>query len=297
MLSKKTDTFFIAASGTPTFYEADAKNYSLWQKKEQKSPEAWAAQYRRMGGFVSRKEALDAHNSLDTLGEGTRQLMIAALSDPFYGIKNIALAYFAKYPQQLQSNQNWVLVEQIAQNENHKPTRAGAIDVLAKRDNKKYLSLYKLAVYDSSYTVAGAALDALTERSINDALKLKENLAKDADGRLASALDVLDIAAAPLSETDNIIAIYKKKPGLQRVGASKGMILFAARQTEFEKFKAVLSPVFDMYKRIPAGFGTYKSDMLSDLMGLLQKKEQALKKQPKNTELVASVDWLKSQIK
>ena len=297
MLSKKTDTFFIAASGTPTFYEADAKSYTLWQKKEQKSPEAWAAQYRRMGGFVSRKEALDAHNSLDTLGEGTRQLMIAALSDPFYGIKNIALAYFAKYTQQLQSNQNWVLVEQIAQNENHKSTRAGAIDVLAKRDNKKYLSLYKLAAYDSSYTVAGAALDALTERSINDALKLKEILAKDADGRLASALDVLEIAASPLSETDNIIAAYKKKPGLQRIGASKGMVLFAARQTDFEKFKAVLSPVFDMYKRIPAGFGTYKSDLLSDLVGLLKKKEQALIKQPKNTALTASVDWLKSQIK
>lgn len=297
LLNKKIDTLFMAASKAPVFYEADPQGYMLWEKTEHKEPAAWAAQYRRMGGYISRREALEAHAALDTLGEGTRQLMLEALSDPFYGMKAYALGYFAKYPQQLQSNADWVLVEQIAQNEMNRPTKAAAIDVLVKRDYKKYLTIYKDAVNDSSYTVAGAALNALTERSIADAQKVKDKLAEDADGRLAAALDVLDIASAPLSETDNIIATYKKKPGLQRVGASKGMILLAARQTELASFKAVLVPVFDLYKRIPAGFGTYKSDMLSDFMGLLQKKEQALKKQPKNGELASMVAWLKEQIK
>jgi aminopeptidase N len=297
VLSNRTDTFYFENKGKTTFYEADADRVLLWKKTEEKTSAQWVAQYKRMGNYISRREALIGQMDLDTLGETTRNLMLSALSDPYHGIKSRALRYFLQYSNQLKTEADWALVEKIARNEKERPTRAEAIDVLGRRKTNQYTALFKSATADSSYTVAGAALDALTENDTEAALALSTQLKEDAEGRLATSLSVLEIAGSNEADADVIVANFKKLPGMERIGATRGMLLFAAKIADPATFKNVVAPVVDIYRRIPAGFGNYKSDMLIQLQALLLKKEQALAGKPGNAELTDQIEWLKTQLK
>jgi len=296
VFDKKVDTFYFPQEEGAVYLEADADRVMLWKKAETKTVEAWAAQYNRMGGFVSRREALTGLRDTDTTDKIIPVVMLKALNDPFYGIRARALRYFAQYPEKLTNNADWAVVEKLARTEKNRPTRADAIDALAKRNGGNYLSLFEAATTDSSYTVAGAALEALVEHNLSKAQQLRTKLAEDAEGRLASALDILSIAGAPLEETDAQIAAYKKKSGIERIGAAKGMVLLAGRQTTFVALKNVMTPVVEMYKRVPAGFGTYKEDLRSLIEGLLNQKTAAAKANPADTELPQMVKYLEAQL-
>ncbi|MCU0389174.1 MAG: M1 family metallopeptidase [Chitinophagaceae bacterium] len=295
-LSEKTDTFFFAHEGKKLHYEADADRIMLWDKKETKTADQWLAQYKRMGNYISRKEALTGMMSLDTLGENTRQLMLTALSDPYHGIRVRALRYFLQYPAQLKTSADWAKAEEIAGREKHKATLATALDVLSKKEGDQYVSLFKKATTDSSYTVAGAGLEALMQKDLNAAMEMSTELKKDAEGRLQQSLTILDIASKPESEADNVIADYKKLPGMERLFATKGMIFYAQKITDPVKFKNVVAPVVDLYRRIPPGIGNYKSDMLIQMQDLLLFKEKQLAKNSGDENLSEQITWLKNQI-
>jgi aminopeptidase N len=268
----------------------------LWDKTETKTSDQWLAQYKRMGNYISRKEALTGMMSLDTLGENTRQLMLTALSDPYHGIRVRALRYFLQYPAQLKTSADWAKAEEIAGREKHKATLATALDVLSKKEGDQYVSLFKKATTDSSYTVAGAGLEALMQKDLNAAMEMSTELKKDAEGRLQQSLTILDIASKPESEADNVIADYKKLPGMERLFATKGMIFYAQKITDPVKFKNVVAPVVDLYRRIPPGIGNYKSDMLIQMQDLLVFKEKQLAKNSGDENLSEQITWLKNQI-
>ncbi len=297
VLGNKTDTFYFDNGGKTVFYEADADRVLLWKKTENKTPGAWQAQYRRMGNFISRKEALEGQLQADTLGEETRQLMLSALKDPYNSIQAKALRYFRQYPAQLRSEQDWALVEHLAYREADRPTRALAIDVLARQTGVKHTALFAQAATDSSYTVAGAGLEALMQKDISAATAMANELEKDAEGRLRASLDILAFASCHPSASDSVIAAFKKLPGMERFNVYKGMIYYAQKLEDPVAFKNVLAPVIDLYRRIPAGVGTYKSDMLEALQDLLKLKEGQSGSPTADTNLNEQVTWLKNQLK
>ena len=297
-LKNKLDTFYFENNtGRTTFYEADADRVLLWKKTETKTAEAWQAQFRRMGNYISRYEAMVGQIALDTLGENTRQMMLTALKDPYSSIRKRALRYFRQYAAQLKSEQDWALIEQLARGEKDRPTRSVAIDVLAKKAGTQHIALFKQATTDSSYTVAGAGLEALMQKDLAAAAALSDELNKDAEGRLQSSLDILAFAGRPASAYDSVITDFKKLPGMERLGAYKGMIYYAQKLDDPVAFKNVLAPVIDLYRRIPAGVGTFKSDMLEAMQDLLSIKEKQLATNTGNSNLGEQVTWLKNQFK
>jgi aminopeptidase N len=297
-LKQRVDTFFIKNNeGAKRYYEADADRVMLWKKTETKTPEQWQAQFNRKGNFISRYEALTQHEKLDTLGESTRQMMLMALKDPAKRIRSKALSYFTSYPAQLKTDTEWSSIEKIARADEDRTIRASAIGVLSKKAPNPYAGLYKQAIYDSSYSVAGAALEALMEHDIDAAISASPKLKEDARGRLESALNILEIAAGDVNDPDGVIAAFKKLPGLSRIFGVKGMLFYANKLQDPVGFKNTVGAVMDLYRRIPASIGTYKADMLSDLKGLMGKKEAALAKDPNNANLKEQVSWLQEQLK
>lgn len=295
-LRNRIDTFYFDNGGKTMFYEADADRVLLWKKTEEKSAEGWLAQYARKGNFISRYEALSGQFTLDTLGENTRKLMLEALKDPYHGIRARALRYFRQYVAQLKNDSDWLPVEKIAKEDKQRPLKAAAIDVLVKRTGSRYNNLFKDATADSSYTVAGAALEALMQKDLANASALKEKLETDAEGRLDAALTILAYAGRPAGEADSVIAGFKKLPGMERIVVYKGMVFYAQKLDNPVAFKNVLAPVVDLYRRIPPGIGTYKADMMEALKDLLAIKEQQLQANPANKDLEEQVTWLKKQL-
>ena len=296
-LSSKTDTFYFENGGMQRYYEADADRITLWKKAETKTSEAWAAQYKRMGNYLSRREALSGIMALDTLGENTRLLMLSALADPYFGLRMYALRYFRQNGKQLKTPGDWQKIESLARNEPDKPTMAMAMDVLSMKPGHEHLSFFKQATRDSSYSVAGAALEALMQKDIEAASLLKGELEKDAEGRLLQALTVLEFASQPVELADSLIAAYKKMPGMERFYATRGMVLYAKKLESPTVFKDVMAPVVDLYRRIPGGAGPFKTDLLSMMKDLIEYKENQLAAKPGDPDLTEQVKWLKDQIK
>jgi hypothetical protein len=83
---------------------------------------------------------------------------------------------------------------------------------------------------------------------------------------------------------------------MERIFATKGMIFYAQKITDPVKFKNVLAPVVDLYRRIPPGIGNYKSDMLIQMQDLLLLKEKQLAKNSGDENLSEQIKWLKNQI-
>jgi hypothetical protein len=75
------------------------------------------------------------------------------------------------------------------------------------------------------------------------------------------------------------------------------MIYYAQKLSDPVTFKNVMAPVIDIYRRIPAGVGNYKSDMLDQINDLINFKESQLASQPGDTNLTDQIKWLKDQIK
>jgi hypothetical protein len=94
-----------------------------------------------------------------------------------------------------------------------------------------------------------------------------------------------------------VIADFKKLPGMERLGAYKGLVYYAQKLDDPVAFKNVLAPVIDLYRRIPTGVGTYKSDMLEAMQDLLRLKEKQLAADTDNANLSEQVTWLKNQLK
>lgn len=133
-----------------------------------------------------------------------------------------ALRYFRQNGKQLKTPGDWQKIESLARNEPDKPTKAMAMDVLSLKPGHEHLSFFKQATRDSSYSVAGAALEALMQKDIEAASLLKGELEKDAEGRLLQALTVLEFASQPVELADSLIAAYKKNARDGKVLCNQG---------------------------------------------------------------------------
>jgi aminopeptidase N len=84
----------------------------------------------------------------------------------------------------------------LVNKENNRPVRASMIESLGKTADTKYASLYEKNIYDSSYSVAGAALEALSKTDSVLALKHAMELAKKpAKGKLDKAINAILVAS------------------------------------------------------------------------------------------------------
>ena len=180
-------TFYLPVNTEPTLVNVDGDKTMLWRKTDHK-PMAWYVQQYTNGTlFMDRKEALDSLTAhFDSTG-AERQIMMSGLSDKYHTIRQIALRFWRNHTDMMMPQEE-AIIYATAQKFYNNPTRALAIDVLSKKNGKSYTDFYKKSVTDSSYSVAGAALEALINTDMNAAIALKPALGKDAEARLKASL-------------------------------------------------------------------------------------------------------------
>jgi aminopeptidase N len=136
-----------------------------------KSTGQWLFQYRNYAGsFRARYEAfteLAAADSRDVLVE----LLPNALADPFHLIREEALTILAQDTTALFQTVDEMVIE-MATSDPNTLVRAAAIDVLSQMGDGQFLSVFRGAIYDSSYAVAGSALYAYLQEDASDRLEI-----------------------------------------------------------------------------------------------------------------------------
>ena len=233
--NSKADTFSFAAPTRPDLINVDGDKVILADKRDNKSFAEFIHQYNYAGKYLDRREAVD-YASKKLSDPAAYQLHLKALSDPYDRIRAKAIQglNLAKLDDAAYSK-----LELIAKNDSHRLVRADAIDLLSKSNNKTYKELYLAATKDSSYTVAGAGLLALSTVDSVLAYKLAIEMSKQpTKGRLTAAISNVIIQLGDESAYDYIMNNFSSLPFSQeKFGTMTSVADFLAKLNNQQKFE------------------------------------------------------------
>ena len=136
----------------------DAERAVLCEKKENKTTENYIFQYQHTPLYMQRFDALKKLAEVQKDSPAARQTLIDAMHDPAFYLRQFAIDEL-DLPKE---NKDSVLatIADLAQHDKVSEVRRSAILKLSKSTSaSQYTSLFETAIGDSSYEVAGAALN------------------------------------------------------------------------------------------------------------------------------------------
>ena len=185
-MNNATDTFSFEANAKPDLVNVDADKVLVCEKNDRKTADNFIYQYTH-GNYIDRREAIAFF--LNNKNEPKRMgLLQTALKD-----KNEKLRVFALDGLNVENDTLMRAVELIVtsliKNDTKALVRASALEKLGSNIKPGYKSLYMKALSDSSYSVAGKALEALAKIDTVAALNQAKALsAQPAKGVLLTAI-------------------------------------------------------------------------------------------------------------
>lgn len=273
-MENKADTFNFTVKSKPDQINVDADKILLVDKKDNKTLAEFIHQFKHAGNYLDRREAV-AFAGNNTKDPAAVQLLVDALSDPYFRIRSLAITNLGKVKP---DDAIIAKIEEIAKKESRKMVKAEAISYLANLKNQTYKSLFKEATRDSSYTVAGAALEALTDLDSVEALQITKELSKEpAKGRLNEAISNVLITYGDEKAFKAVSESYEKMPlSFPKVQMSATYAAFAAKLTNMEEFKKAVDAIIEFRDLIPASAKAQTDPIIiGALKELAQKKESA----------------------
>ncbi len=294
-------TFYLNTGGSqPSFVNVDVEKNMLWRKDDQKPKDWWVAQYDHANGYVDKVEVLNwLANNYDS-SDAQKAIYAKALSDNYHGIRSSAIAFYNRNLNLVTPAEEAVLYN-MAQKYYNQPTRAIAIILLNKKYGNKYAALYKSAVYDSSYTVAGAALEAIASNDMAAAKTLQPQLGKDAKGRLLSSLNIITYSEKTAADADSIVATFKRTNFFEKTNLLKPIVYYLANINDVAAFKKVAGTAMEISNTRMGPMMGGANNPLRGLVNenfnwLLQKKEAALAANPDNKDLQEQIKYVKDKM-
>lgn len=168
------DSFYFDAATTPDNVNVDNDKVLLWEKEDAKPFAQFAFQYDHARNLLDRLEALNeaAENMKDTKAQ---ILLSKALKDSFYVIRAKAIHSFnpAALTTDIETS-----IAHIASKDPSKKVREEAIDAIGALYKPIYKNDFIKWSKDSSYSVSGAALEALEKIDSIEAKNIAFELSK-----------------------------------------------------------------------------------------------------------------------
>jgi aminopeptidase N len=250
----KVDTFYFDAAQKPDLVNFDGDKILLTEKKENKTLAEYIHQYKYAGSYVDRREAIDfaSKNQEDPLAV---DLLKTALKDRFDGLRGFTITKLDLKKDNVKQATEPILVE-IAKSDVKRTVRASAIARLGQTKNISYINLYKAALTDSSYSVSGNALEALSNvdsaAALNEAKRLS---AEPAKGKLSSAINTVLIKSGDEEAAKIVIDKFEKMPLNQgKFSLVQGISDFLAKTKNAEIVKKGVDALVTFRDAVPEAF-------------------------------------------
>ncbi len=244
----KVDSLWFDTPVKPELVNFDAEKILLAEKTDNKTESNFIAQWKYARNYIDRKEAIDffAKNTMPEIAKG--------LNDKYPGIKILTMQKLAATPYKTDAV---VLstIEDLAKTSRDKKTKAAAIRYLVKNGDAKYLPIYRTAVTDSSYSVAGAALEGLATGDKANAYTLAKKYASDAKGALGTVINDILLSEGNEADFDFIHQMYNDAPlSFEKVGLTNKFADYLTKVSDLEKVKQGVDAVMSFRNAIPAAY-------------------------------------------
>ncbi len=281
-MRSKSDTLSFQLDSKPELVNVDAEKVLLVDKKDHKSIDEFAFQYANGPSYIDRLEAVEA--AMEMQKPGAREILIKALKDPYFGLRIEAINNLKLRDEE---TKNLVLasIVEFAKSDPKTLVRATAISSLANLQDTTYLPLFTEALQNTSYAVAGAALDAIAAIDIKLAKTLTKDLEKESKGPLVAAIvNVYGIEGGD-DEFPYVHQSFEEASvqlQVQMVSAFAAILMNVQRTDYIQKGVSILQQFALKYKS--HGIHKYVSAMLKNV--LLAKQDDLLKAGAENKEVL-----------
>ena len=271
------DTFYVCICNKPDLVNFDGDKILLCTKKENKTLDKYIHQYKYAGNYLDRREAIDfiSKNQDDPKAV---ELLKLALNDKYSGFRNFAIGKLDMKKDNVKQAIESILVD-LAKNDPERSVKAAAIAKLGQLKNPAYTSLFKTAVNDSSYTVSGNALEALSEidntAAFNEAKRLS---AVPAKGKLNSAITNIIIKSGDESLAETVLNTFEKMPfGQAKFDLVESIGDFLGKSKNTDLVKKGVDIITKFRDAVPEAFKGQTDPFINGfvLKGLVTKKTAA----------------------
>lgn len=278
-VQNKIDTFTFASDSKPDLVNFDGDKVLLCTKKENKTLDEYIYQYKYAGKYLDRREAIDfAVNHQDD--PKSLAFLKLAMKDKYAGLRNFTVGRLNMKNDAVKQEIEPVLVD-LAKNDPKRSVKATAIAMLATYKKPEYESLFKAAVNDSSYTVSGNALEALSlidsTAAVSEAKRLAASPAK---GKLSSEITAIMIGAGDESSANIILKNFEAMPLSQnKFNLLQSIGDFLGKTTDMNIFKRGVDDIVKFRDAIPEAYKGQTDPYINGILlkGLAtKKKEQGL---------------------
>lgn len=250
-LQNRIDTFVFSYGSKPSLINVDADKMLLCEKTDNKSADEFVFQYKNAPNYLDRREALEyfEKNEMKELALG--------LNDKFAGLRRWTIGSIVK--SKINNDPNVIKrIEEIAEKEKDKKTKAAAINFLAETGDEKYSALYTKNVTDSSYSVAGAALEGLSKLDPANAYTIAKKYTNDAKDALGDAVGSIIMSKGDEADFDFIAKNYdESSPSQEKIGASIAFCNYLKNVSDITKVKKGIDYVIRFRNLIPAAYHVY----------------------------------------
>lgn len=273
-IQNKADTFFFNSAAKPDLVNFDGDKILLCTKKENKTLPEYIHQYDYAATYVDRREAIDfaSQHQGDPAAVG---LLKKALTDKYPGLRNFAITQLDMTNENVKKEVEPVLVD-LAKTDPKRLVKAAAIAKLGAYRKSEYIPLFKSFLDDSSYTVAGSALEALFEiDSVSGLGEAKRLSARPSKRKLSSAIRFIMFDE---STGDSTLRQFESMPLSQN---KFNMLQSVSDVLEYTKnmsiFKRGVDDVVAFRDAIPQSFRDQTDPIINGVLlkGLATRKKEA----------------------
>lgn len=270
----KADTFRFAAN-KPDLVNFDADKALLAQKTENKTLDQYLHQYKYAATYLDRREAVDAAARKQEESRAV-ELLTMALNDRFHGLRSYAISRLDLKKEGIKAYAEPILSSLAAKDEK-RTVKAAALEKLGEYRQAKYLPLFRTALADSSYTVAGTALEALgkvdSTAAFNEARQLVNAPVK---GKLSEAVTRSFIRYGDESSADIILGNFEAMPLSQsKFESLQPLSEFLGKVRSLPTFKRGVDAIVDFHMSIPEAYRGQITPFIETVLKNIQKGKTA----------------------
>jgi aminopeptidase N len=255
-VENKVDTFTFNYTQRPNLVNVDADKVMLWVKTDNKTAENYVHQIRYATQYLDRREALDYFdkNKMPDLAIG--------LTDKYAPLRRSTITKLEA--SKIAEDANIIeAIEKIANTDKDRRTKAAAISYLAKTSNAKYRPLYEKNINDSSYSVAGAALEGLVGLDPAKSYELAKKYSKDAKGDLGAIVNETIIKEGTEADFDFIADRYDDMPlSEEKLGGTTAFASYLEKVQNMANVKKGIDLIIKFRNVIPEQFRSFTDPMI-----------------------------------
>jgi aminopeptidase N len=290
------DTFTFSYTQRPDLVNVDGDKVMLWVKKDNKTLENFIHQYTYAGTYLDRREAIDFAATQQTNGKAI-EFLAKAMNDKYFGLRNYVMGKLDMKNETIRGIAEPILA-QLAKNDKKSTVRGNAIGLLGTYKKPAYAALYKSALSDSSYTVAGNSLISLFLLDSAEAIKQAKALyPQPSKGVLKEAVQTILIQSGDEMVGGKMMEEFAALPISQaKFSMLESVGIYLSASDNPAVVKKGVEEIVKLRDGIPEGFRAQTDPALNGVMKeIMITKMNEIKIKP-NAAMQETIEYIKSKL-